>query len=277
MGLVSNHKERDLQIPKHRQRIKAAIEQDLIHDPNVLAIYYGGSIGNQNTDLFSDIDLRIVVKDECFEDYRLHKKQRARNWGNVLYFEDFPWTSYSIAHYDSFIKVDSFYYKITDIQPSIWLQNINIVHDSTGLVNDALEKSMKLMYKPTMEEVEIWRTKFFAYAHEVYRRVMRNELYYALHCLDNMRLSMVTAWYMDAGIQPNTFGDWAKLEGNRSKLSDSQLLLLEKWDSSRDPTQITHVMQSMFPEFKRVHKSLCEKLGIAENPEWVDRILRMVM
>src|SRR5690606_41717707 len=86
----------------------------------------------------------------------------------------------------------------------------------------------------------------------------------------SMRLSMVTAWYMDAGIQPNSFGDWAKLEGNRSKLSELQLLLLEKWDSSRNPTQITHVMQSMFPEFKRVHKSLCEKLGIAENPEWVD-------
>src|SRR5690606_40255131 len=47
----------------------------------------------------------------------------------------------------------------------------------------------------------------------------------------SMRLSMVTAWYMDAGIQPNSFGDWAKLEGNRSKLSELQLLLLEKWDS----------------------------------------------
>src|SRR5690606_35671372 len=149
-------------------------------------------------------------------------------------------------------------------------------HDTTGVVNDVLEKSMKLMYKPTIEEVEIWRTKFFAYAHEVYRRVMRNELYYALHCLDNMRLSMVTAWYMDAGIQPNSFGDGAKLEGNRSKLSELQLLLLEKWDSSRDPTQITHVMQSMFPEIKRVHKSLCERLGIAENPERVDLVLRMV-
>lgn len=31
------------------------------------------------------------------------------------------------------------------------------------------------------------------------------------------RLSLVTAWYMDAGIQPNTFEDWAKLEGSRSQ------------------------------------------------------------
>jgi hypothetical protein len=33
---------------------------------------------------------------------------------------------------------------------------------------------------------------------------------------------------MNAGIQPNTFGDWAKLEGERSKLQGWQLSLLAK-------------------------------------------------
>lgn len=109
MGLENKHRERDLTIPKYRQIMLKEIEQDLIKDENVLAIFYGGSIGNQNTDLYSDIDLRIVVKDEVFEEYRLNKKERAKNWGKVLYFEDFPWTNYSVAHYDNFIKVDTFY------------------------------------------------------------------------------------------------------------------------------------------------------------------------
>ncbi|MGD6834432.1 aminoglycoside 6-adenylyltransferase [Sutcliffiella halmapala] len=276
MGLETKHRERDLEIPKHRQNLLVSIEQDLLSDENVLAVFYGGSLGNQNTDLYSDIDLRIVIKDEVFEEYRLNKKQRSKNWGKVLFFEDFPWTTYSIAHYDTFIKVDTFYYKTRDIQPSTWLQKIKIVHDTTGLMSNVLAKSMSLSYIPTTQEVELWRTKFFAYVHEAYRRVMRKEIYYALHCLDNLRLSMITAWYMDEGIQPNTFGDWAKLEGERSKLQGWQLSLLAKWHSNREPKVIMSVIRSIIPEFIKTHKSLCEKLGIEENPEWVEEILEMV-
>ncbi|WP_226530677.1 hypothetical protein [Metabacillus niabensis] len=79
MGLETKFKERDLDIPKHRQELISAMKLDLTNDRNVLAIFYGGSIGNQNTDLYSDIDLRIVIKDEVFEEYRINKKQRAKN------------------------------------------------------------------------------------------------------------------------------------------------------------------------------------------------------
>ncbi|GAA0603364.1 hypothetical protein GCM10009001_20410 [Virgibacillus siamensis] len=277
MGFETKHRNRDLEIPKHRQILLNTIEQDLLSDENIIAVFYGGSIGNQNTDLYSDIDLRIVVKDEVFEEYRLNKKQRAKKWGKVLFFEDFPWATYSIAHFDSFIKVDTFYFKIKDIKPSVWLQNIKIVHDTNGLVNDVLERSMSLSYKPNVEEIEIWRTKFFAYVHEAYRRTMRKEVYYALQCLDNLRMSMVTAWYMETGIQPNTFGDWAKIEGQRSKLQDWQLSLLADWHSSREPNEILNVIKSIVPEFIKVHNSLCEKYEIEENPEKVNEILDMVL
>ncbi len=276
VGFDTKHKERDLNIPCNRQLILNAIEQDLKHDENVLAIYYGGSLGNQNTDNYSDIDLRIVVKDEVFEEYKLNKKQRAKRWGEVIFFEDFPWTTYSIAHYQTFIKVDSFYYRLKDIQPSIWLKNIRVIHDTTGHIKDVLEKSMSLSYTPTVEEIEIWRTKFFAYVHESYRRVMRCEIYYALQCLDHLRLSMTTAWYMEAGIQPNTFGDWAKLEGKRSNLQQWQLSLLEGWYSNREPSEIMSIIKNMIPEFKRVHKSLCDMVGLQEDTVRVDEILRKV-
>ncbi len=276
MGLESNHRERDLEIPKHRQILLGNIERDLRRDANVEAVFYGGSIGNKNTDIYSDIDLRIVVKSELFEEYRSNKTERAKKWGNVLFFEDFPWATYSIAHYDTFIKVDTFYYQIEDIEPSIWLQNIRVVFDKTGLLEGIVEKSMKLFYQPTVQEVELWRTKFFAYAHEIYRRVNRKELYYALHCLDNVRMSMAIAWYMEKGLQPNTFGDWAKFEGERSKLDRRQQALLAEWHSSREPNDIMDVLKKIIPEFKKTHKSLCKKVGINENPEWVDEILGMV-
>lgn len=277
MGLETNRRDRDLAIPKHREDLLNAIEKDLLRDENILGVFYGGSLGKKNPDLYSDIDLRIVVKDEKFEEYRLNKKQRAENWGRVLFFEDFPWSTYSIAHYDNFIKVDTFYYKVKDVQPSVWLQNIKIVRDTNSLLQKVLEKSATLSYSPSVQDVEIWRTKFFAYVHEIYRRVMRKEIYYALHCLDNLRLSMVTGWYMDAGFQPNTFGDWAKLEGSRSKLMGWQLSLLEQWYSSREPDEIFKVVKSLIPEFLRVHKNLCEKLEIDENPTLVKEILNMAL
>lgn len=277
VGLNTKYQKRDLELPKYRQNIKKAIEEDLKNDESVLAVFYGGSIANQNTDLYSDIDLRIVVKEEVFEAYRVNKKQRAQNWGNVLFFEDFPWTNYTVAHYDKFIKVDTFYYKIKDIQPSVWLQNIKIVRDTNGILINILEKSMELSYRPNVQEIEIWRTKFFANVHEAYRRVMRTELYYALNCLDSLRLSMVTGWYMNAGIQPNAFGDWAKLEGGRSKLSDLQLRLLEQWHSGRNPNEIMKVINNMIPEFKKLHKSLCVTLGLEEKEEWIEEILNIAL
>lgn len=277
MGLDNKHRDRDLKIPKYRQTMLKEIEQDLLKDENVLAIFYGGSIGNRNTDLYSDIDLRIVVKDEMFEEYRLNKRERAKNWGKVLFFEDFPWATYIVAHYDNFIKVDTFYYRKEDIQPSVWLQNISIVFDTTGFMEEILKKSMNLFFRPTVQEVEIWRTKFFAYVHEAYRRVNRKEMYYALNCLDNLRVSMAMAWYMDKGLQPNAFGDWAKYEGERSELDNWQLALLADWHSSREPNDLMDVLKKIIPEFKKTHKSLCEKVEIEEEPEWVDEIFGMVL
>ncbi|WP_197276392.1 hypothetical protein [Bacillus sp. JCM 19034] len=276
MGFINNHNKRDWKIPKHRKMLMNWIEQDLKIDENVIAVFYGGSLGKQNTDLYSDIDLRIVVIDAMFEEYRLNKKARAENWGKVLYYEDLPWTNYSIAHFDTFVKVDTFYYKMKDIQPSVWLQDICIFYDKEGFMEAVLEKSKKLVYHPTVQEVEIWRTKFFAYVHEAYRRVKRKEMYYALECLDKLRFSMATAWYMDKGLQPNAFGDWAKYEGERSELEKWQLALLADWYSSRDPFQLMRVIQNMIPEFKKTHRSLCKKVGLEEKTEWVDEILGMV-
>ncbi|MBN8202996.1 aminoglycoside 6-adenylyltransferase [Bacillus sp. NTK034] len=276
MGLYAKYKGRDSELPRHRERIMHSIEKDLIHDQNVLSVFYGGSIGENSADLFSDIDLRIVVHDKVFEEYRLNKKVRAKKWGNVLFFEDNPRSSYTVAHYTNFIKVDAFYYRSQQLQPSVWLQNIKIVHDTDRLMLTLSEKSKVLTYQPTLEEVESWRNKFFAYIHEIYRRVSRGEIYYALHCLDNLRLSMITAWHMEAGLQPNTFGDWAKLQGPRSKLETWQLKLLEEWFSSAEHSEIMKVMTSIFPEFKRVHACLCHKVGLEENEDWVDKVLEMV-
>ncbi|OZM57993.1 hypothetical protein CIB95_04215 [Lottiidibacillus patelloidae] len=277
MGLENKHKERDINLPRYRQSLINAIEKDLLNDENIIAIYYGGSIGNGDTDLYSDIDLRIVVIKENFEEYRLNKKNRAKRWGNVLYYEDYHWASHSVAHFEGFIKVDSFYYTMNDLQPSIWLQNIKIVHDPKGIMKSILDKSKRLSYQPTIEEFESWQSKFFAHAHEVYRGVMRGELFYALNYLDALRLAIVKGWYMELGIQPNNPGYWAKIEGVRSPLEDWQLSLLEDWYSEKKPSAILDVIKKMLPEFRKTNKRLCKKLKAEENTELIDKIFNLIL
>lgn len=278
MGFVSKFEQRDLRLPDHRSKLLTSIESDLLNDDNVLAVFYGGSIGSENTDLYSDIDLRIVVKPEKIKEYISNKNTRPNNWGNVLFIEDAnPFSIYTVIHYDCFVKVDTFYYKPNDIHPSIWLKNIKVIKDTNELMSGVLDKSMNLRYKPSLEEFELWRMKFFAYLHEIYRRVMREEYYYALDCIDNLRLSMSMAWYMDKGLQPNAFGDWAKYEAERSGLEDWQQSMLKSWECGRNTMEITGVMKSIVMEFKDVHRSLCNKLEVEENPVWVNKIIGLVV
>lgn len=118
MGFVSNNKERDLELPKYRKKLIDSIERDLLNDNNVLAFFYGGSIGNKNTDLYSDIDIRLVIKREKIDEYISTKNHRLQNWGNILYYEDAnPFSNYIVAHYECFIKVDTFYLSLMVLPP----------------------------------------------------------------------------------------------------------------------------------------------------------------
>ncbi|QKS70322.1 hypothetical protein FLK61_26565 [Paenalkalicoccus suaedae] len=268
-------RKRDAELPKHRAELMRAIEADLCHDKHVLGVFYGGSIGADNEDLYSDIDLRIVVEDHQFEDYRTNKKERAHRWGSVLFFEDFPYAPYTIAHFDSFIKVDSFYYKKEDLTPSIWLQEIKIAHDPHDFLQKLQKRSQAITYEPSKVDVEIWRTKFVSYAHELYRRVRRGEFYYALQIIDSMRYSVVLGWLMEAGIRPNSFGDWARLEGERSPLTTEQQRLLVTWHCDRDPERLLSTGRAMYPEFLRLHENLVEKLRFADHMEQMEELLDM--
>ena len=253
------------------------IEEDLLNDKNITGVFYGGSIGKGNTDLFSDIDIRIIVKDEEFEAYRLSKKERARRWGDVLFFEDYSWTAHTVAHFETFVKVDAFYYKKKGVRPSVFLQDIKIIHDPSGCLTSVKEQSMQLTYKPGMEDMEAWSSKFLAYIHEAYRSLMRGEYYSALHYVDGLRHSVAMGWYMAAGYQPNAMGDWSKVEGDRSKLTDSQKSLLGQWNAGAVPDEIVSVIKLLVPEYLAIHQSLCDQLAIERQTERIETILGMVL
>nr|WP_240951684.1 aminoglycoside 6-adenylyltransferase [Bacillus sp. RO2] len=258
--------------------MREAIYKDLVQDANILAFFYGGSLAKGNEDLYSDLDLRIVVEDSVYETYRSNKKERATNWGDVLYYEDFPWATYSIAHFRSFIKVDTFYYRQSDLQPSPYLKYLLIEYDPNKIISQIRDKSQSIDYQFSEEEFEVWRGKFFAYLHEVYRGVQRGEYNYAFQMVNSLSYSIVIGWYVEAGEVPNSFGDWSKVEGPRSPLSGGQLSLLEQWDTKlRDAKELITIARSQTEEFIRIHCVLAERVGAPVNLDLLQEIIDKVL
>jgi hypothetical protein len=278
VGFLTKHEQRDVCLPTERQKLREAIYKDLVQDANILAFFYGGSLAKGNEDLYSDLDLRIVVEDSVYETYRSNKKERATNWGDVLYYEDFPWATYSIAHFRSFIKVDTFYYRQSDLQPSPYLKYLLIEYDPNKIISQIRDKSQSIDYQFSEEEFEVWRGKFFSYLHEVYRRVQRGEYNYAFQMVNSLSYSIVIGWYVEAGEVPNSFGDWSKVEGPRSPLSGGQLSLLEKWDTKlRDAKELIIIARSQTEEFIRIHCVLAERVGAPVNLDLLQEIIDKVL
>ncbi|PTM58748.1 aminoglycoside 6-adenylyltransferase [Desmospora activa] len=269
----SKWQQRDQKLPQKRESLRKRIEADLLSDENICGIFYGGSLGEGNPDRYSDIDLRIVVKENKSR-YIASKHKRAKRWGQVLFFED-PGEGlpYTVAHYDDFIKVDVFYYIPADLTPSVWLQAIHIVKDESGLLQEIREQSQKLVYKPTNEEIALWRRKFVSFAHEVYRRTMRGELYYALKGIDELRWLITKGWYMEMGKVPNAPTDWAKIEGDRSPLSYEQQQSLCNWTAYRHPQSIEQVTAELCDVFIDLNESLSKQYNIPSEKALLLRAL----
>ena len=277
MGYESRHLERDLLLPKQRESLLEKILEDLKADPNVLAIYQAGSMARGNFDNYSDIDVHIIVTPDKKADFIKNKRNRGKKWGEVLFYEDFnPSSPVVVSHYNSFIKVDSWYHSPEEMEPSIWLKGYKILYDPKNIISQIIQDSAYEVYTPSSEEVNFWRGKLLAFIHETYRAVMREEIYYALSNLDRVRWLVVSGWYMEMEQHLDSpYGVWSKIEGKRSKLNPSQLSLLERWYSDRNTNQIMKTLADMVPEILRLNKYLSNKVDIEENEEHIKRIIEL--
>ncbi|WP_199621301.1 hypothetical protein [Paenibacillus alkalitolerans] len=229
-------------------------------------------------DYFSDVDLLIVVSEQQYEGIVRNKQQLASEFGDVFFFEDMnPHAPFTIAHYANFIKLDLFIYTFSRLRPSLWLQGIKVEFDPSGYLSELKRLSEELAYQLSAEEVEVWRGKVFAYVHEVYRRVMREEYYYALTMINNLRLFIVRGWNMEKGRLSNDVWDWSKVEGERTPLEPWQLSMLSGWMCGRSQEEIMKTLYSMIPEIRRLHHILCENSGLIVDQEKFDKIINLVM
>lgn len=274
----SRHTYRDSQLPVARDTMLDRAIQIIKQRMEIEGIFLGGSLAKGNADLFSDIDLRIVVTDAYFNDYIQHKQDILREFGKVLFFEDLhPTAPYSIAHYDSFIKTDLFIYTFSRLKPSIWLNGIKVVYDPDNKLQQIIDESTKIIYQVTQEEVLNWQGKVFSYIHEVYRRVMREEYYYALTMINNLRSFIVNGWNMEVNRHSNDAWDWSKIEGQRTQLELGQLELLASWTCGRDQVEIMNTLNAMVPEIRRLYIVLRNKTGLELDVNHFESVLNKVL
>lgn len=279
MTFNSRHESRDETLPVVREHLLRAALDDLGQDPDVAGVYLAGSLPKANDDQYSDIDLHIVVTRESRDTFIDRKRERPTRWGPVLFYEDVnPKRPVMVVHFEAFVKVDTWYHLPEELQPSLWLCGCQALYDPKSIIQPVLDASETLKYQVTPDEVELWRGKVFAYIHEVYRSVMRGELYYAISMLDSFRWQMARGWHMEMGQRVDSgWGVWSKVEGTRSLLSGWQSALLKSWYCQLDEDEIMKTLASMIPELLRLHGSLCRITGVEERREWCESVISKVL
>jgi predicted nucleotidyltransferase len=152
------------------------------------ALYTQGSVAAGSTDEFSDIDFRVVIQPSAYEQYISERFSAPKHWGEWLYNE---WTGkfwVCVSHFKPFNKIDVLYFKLEELQPSPWFSlPTQVIYDPQDLVREVIQASEGLKFTLDVKEVDQLISKGLAYAEEVYRRVMRDELFYAQSLLDNLR------------------------------------------------------------------------------------------
>ena len=187
---------------------------------DIEALYIQGSVAASSTDEFSDLDFRVVIQPKAYQKYISKRFDIPKQWGEWLYNE---WTDRSwvcVSHFKPFNKVDLLYLKPKELKPSPWfLLPTKVIYDSKGLVQQVIQASQESEFTLlTTEEVERLISKGLAYAEEVYRRVMRNELFYAQSQLDNFRCILIQFDdYLQHSLPSSGFGSSSHFEQRGSQ------------------------------------------------------------
>lgn len=177
-----------------RQNLFNNIVQYFLAKEGVLALFVAGSIAEGTTDEFSDVDFRVVITPERHQQFISERLCAPKQWGEFLFNEWVENTIFCVSHFKPFNKADVFYFTTQHLKPSPWYSlPIQVIHDPKGFVARLIEASRNLAFTPSIDEVDRAISKGLACAHEVYRQVMRNELFYAQSLLDKTRFYMIQA------------------------------------------------------------------------------------
>lgn len=201
--------------------------------------FYGGSIGRDDSDKYSDVDARIVVDQGC--NLVQVREEIINLFDNILFIEENN-NTFMVLHLDNLMKIDVFFYRIESIMPSPWLKEIKIIKDLDNKLQRIKTISNEKNVSPSQQQLQYITHKYIACLIETYKRRNRNEKFYLDQLINTMTNILCYLWYLEKGYQPNAVGDWSKYQGNRSKLDEMQLEKLGNIESEKSNRKIIYML-----------------------------------
>ena len=173
---------------KARQSLFNNIVEYFLAKEGVEALYIQGSIASELADEYSDIDFRVIVQPHLYQHYLSERFTAPQQWGDWLYNEWAGRDWVCVSHFKPFNKIDVLYFQPNELQPSPWfLLPISVIYDPKHLLEVVIQASQGLTFTPEKREIGRLISKGLAHSEEIYRRIMRNELFYAQSQLDSLR------------------------------------------------------------------------------------------
>ncbi len=259
-----------------RQRLLDTVIEYFLSREGVEALYIQGSVAAGSTDEFSDIDFRVVIQPEVYEQYISERFSAPKHWGEWLYNEWAGRFWVCVSHFKPFNKVDVLYFKPEDLQPSPWFSlPTQVIYDPKNLVREVIQASKGLEFTLDIGEVDQLISKGLAYAEEAYRRVMREELFYAQSLLDSFRgiLMQLDDYFRNS---PSSSASASHFE---QRGSQTLIEVLKLSYTLLDKQSILHALGELLKVYQNQVVKLYEALSLKRDKEadlyWINTILEL--
>ena len=200
--------------------------RDLEQESWVRGFFLAGHTLQGQDDPYSDIDLRLIVIEEL-------------NDVNASFY------------FEHFIKLKVLAYYASELEPSIWFKQIQVVWDPEGMIEPMRQSSLALELSVNQAMIDHYLTKYYAHLHTLCRGMMRGEIHSCMQCILMMRNILSALWCLEKGHLPNDIGDWSRYEGARSVLSQSQQQWMQKV-ISLDKQSVRHFCLDANQQIKQV-------------------------
>ncbi len=231
---------------------------------NVNTFFLGGSLAKRNADEFSDIDFRVVLKEDEAKSEFL--ETFLNEFHPKMAFIETLTSFCTVVHFSDFVKLDLFVYYPSDLVANVWLKDILILQDNKNILQHLKKESSKMDYFVKEQELETYLNKYTSYLHELYRRSKRKEYNYCEHCTLMMKHILVSLWLIEMGDMPNDLGDWSKYEGSRSSLNLKQKEFIDTYTPINFENMNSFV-HSMNREILKTGKNISRNMEFSLNTE----------
>lgn len=185
----------------------------------IIGVFYGGSIARNDSDNYSDIDVRFVVDESSCK--KMLTERFIKFFDTKLFTEESN-NSFVILHFEHMKKIDAFFFSKEELLPSKWLENILIVKDNRNTLADLKRESQGLFFTINTDDVQYRVTKYLSHMFEAKKRIIRHEYFYCEYSINQMTNILCSLWYLEQGHLPNDIGDWSKYQGKRSQLNEER-------------------------------------------------------